>query len=103
MITGLFIATQGLFGQVAEGVRYLHQDVKVTHNDIKPDNIVEFIGGEIDIPRVCLIDFGHSQFTDPKRRRPGVFGTAEYMAPEVYNNKSRYCIHNGTQRRCCFA
>lgn len=76
-------------------VQYLHTVAKVSHNDIKPDNIVECVGGDSDIPRVCLIDFGHSQHIDLARRRPGIFGTTEYMPPEVFNNTSKFYLHDG--------
>lgn len=93
--------TQGFFRQIARGVQYLHNVANVSHNDIKPDNVVEFNGTEQGVPRVCLIDFGHSQFTDIKARRPGIFGTTEYMPPEVFNNPSRFYVHDGTDELPC--
>ena len=29
-----------IFRQAAEGVRYLHEDIKIANRDIKPDNIL---------------------------------------------------------------
>lgn len=34
--------------------------------------------------RVCLLDFGHSDFMEGDNRRPEVFGTPEYMAPGTF-------------------
>ncbi|CAJ1386869.1 unnamed protein product, partial [Effrenium voratum] len=64
-----------LFGQVAEGVKHLHQ-CKCIHRDLKPENIL-LVGS---CPKIC--DFGWCAELEDRPRRT-FCGTLDYMAPEI--------------------
>ena len=74
--------------QVAEGIRYLHEERGVVHRDIKPDNFL--IGRPMTkgANTVHVVDFGMAkQYRDPKtkqhipyRERKSLSGTARYMS-----------------------
>lgn len=81
-----------------EGKGLFHGDVKLENVlfDSAPDR-----GGHkchSDRPRQCcfpgvrLIDFGHSNLIDPNERTPGMFGTLEYSAPEVFSRAETECV-----------
>jgi tRNA A-37 threonylcarbamoyl transferase component Bud32 len=68
--------------QLAEGVAALHQAGKV-HRDLKPPNVLV-----TDAGRVVILDFGISDSIANtltlKSADAGVFGTAAYIAPELW-------------------
>ncbi|KAG8186256.1 hypothetical protein JTE90_004232 [Oedothorax gibbosus] len=67
--------------QICEGVEYMHSK-NVLHLDMKPENIlcVTRTGNQIKI-----IDFGLARKYDPKKKLQVLFGTPEFVAPEVVN------------------
>jgi len=71
-----------LYGQIVEGVNYLHGQGCV-HRDLKPDNILL---GDSCCPKVC--DFGWcADLNDGTGPRRTTCGTLDYMAPEVLLNE----------------
>jgi Protein kinase domain len=69
------------FRQAAEGLDFLHQN-KVTHRDIKPQNLL-FLKG-----RVQLADFGLAREQDGSTAFTSLIcGTPAYMPPETWQNK----------------
>lgn len=69
---------QGMFKQIAMGVRHLH-DHKIVHRDIKDENVVldQKTGG------LRLIDFGSAAYLKPGRKFETFVGTLDYAAPEI--------------------
>jgi len=65
--------------QLLTGLDYLHAELSVIHNDIKPHNILVYPHSSL---RIC--DFGFSQFCAVGRfvHPPGIRGTPGYFAPE---------------------
>ena len=69
------------FRQAAAGLDYLHQH-KVTHRDIKPQNLL-FLKG-----RAQLADFGLAREQDSSTALTSLIcGTPAYMPPEMWQNK----------------
>ncbi|CAI2362883.1 unnamed protein product [Moneuplotes crassus] len=65
--------------QIAEALLYLHSK-NIIHRDIKPENIL------VDGDDIKLGDFGLS-IHSPSNRRKSLGGTADYMSPEMLQNK----------------
>lgn len=67
--------------QICEGVEYMHSK-NVLHLDMKPENIlcVTRTGNQIKI-----IDFGLARKYEPNKKLQVLFGTPEFVAPEVVN------------------
>ncbi|XP_076313326.1 myosin light chain kinase, smooth muscle-like isoform X2 [Tachypleus tridentatus] len=67
--------------QICEGVEYMHNQ-NILHLDMKPENIlcVTRTGN-----RIKLIDFGLARKYDPTKKLQVLFGTPEFVAPEVVN------------------
>ena len=63
--------------QIAQGLYVLHNRLKITHRDLKPDNILRSEG----IYKIA--DFGLST---TKSYFTGNCGTPVYMAPELHKN-----------------
>ncbi|GAW12282.1 hypothetical protein ANO14919_016450 [Xylariales sp. No.14919] len=73
--------------QLVDALGYLH-DNKITHRDVKPDNILI---QTIDPLIVKLTDFGLSKMIDTEQTFLKTFcGTLLYCAPEVYTEYSSY-------------
>ncbi|KAK8138638.1 Serine/threonine-protein kinase RAD53 [Apiospora sp. TS-2023a] len=83
--------------QLVDAVGYLH-DNKITHRDVKPDNIlVESTTPELIVK---LTDFGLSKMIDTEQTFLKTFcGTLLYCAPEVYSEYSTYDEHGRRVRR----
>lgn len=67
--------------QICEGVDYMHSK-NILHLDMKPENVLctTRTGN-----RIKLIDFGLARFYEPDKKLQVLFGTPEFVAPEVVN------------------
>lgn len=65
--------------QICEGVAFIHSK-NVLHLDMKPENILCLTRTG---NRIKLIDFGLARKYDPKKKLQVLFGTPEFVAPEV--------------------
>lgn len=67
--------------QICEGLEYMHSK-NILHLDMKPENIlcVTRTGN-----RIKLIDFGFARRFEPGKKLQVLFGTPEFVAPEVVN------------------
>nr|XP_057927839.1 death-associated protein kinase 1 [Doryrhamphus excisus] len=75
-------ATQFL-KQILDGVFYLHSK-HIAHFDLKPENIM-LLSRSVPHPRIKLIDFGLAHKIDFGNDFKNIFGTPEFVAPEVVN------------------
>ncbi|KAL6114853.1 dapk1 [Pungitius sinensis] len=75
-------ATQFL-KQILDGVFYLHTK-QIAHFDLKPENIM-LLNRSVPHPRIKLIDFGLAHKIDFGNDFKNIFGTPEFVAPEVVN------------------
>nr|XP_059858887.1 death-associated protein kinase 2 [Delphinus delphis] len=69
--------------QILEGVNYLHAK-KIAHFDLKPENIM-LLDKNIPIPHIKLIDFGLAHEIEDGVEFKNIFGTPEFVAPEIVN------------------
>jgi hypothetical protein len=86
-------STMRRVAQLLDALRQLHA-IGVVHNDVKPDNMVEYDG------RLRLVDFGHAQLVESSDGRAAAintFGTAGYQPPDMTDVKLRA----GGERRYC--
>lgn len=65
--------------QILEGLQHMHQR-DVLHLDLKPENIMLI---RPDSKQIKLIDFGLARKYNPKENLKVMFGTPEFVAPEV--------------------
>uniref|UniRef100_A0A667Y5B2 non-specific serine/threonine protein kinase n=1 Tax=Myripristis murdjan TaxID=586833 RepID=A0A667Y5B2_9TELE len=75
-------ATQFL-KQILDGVFYLHSK-QIAHFDLKPENIM-LLNRTVPHPRIKLIDFGLAHKINFGNDFKNIFGTPEFVAPEVVN------------------
>ncbi|XP_048876346.1 death-associated protein kinase 1-like isoform X2 [Brienomyrus brachyistius] len=75
-------ATQFL-RQILDGVSYLHSK-QIAHFDLKPENIM-LLDNMVPHPRIKLIDFGLAHKINFGHDFKNIFGTPEFVAPEVVN------------------
>ncbi|KAH8300139.1 hypothetical protein KR044_010465 [Drosophila immigrans] len=75
--------------QVAEAMAFIHGN-GIIHLDLKPENILVLTQKG---NRIKIIDFGLARKFDPDKRLRVLFGTPEFVAPEVVNFD---CISYGT-------
>lgn len=69
------------FTQLISAVDYLHNEAKVVHRDIKPQNLLL----DSDF-KLKLVDFGTAQSIRIKETLTNVSGTHAFMAPELVTN-----------------
>ncbi|XP_005742896.1 death-associated protein kinase 2a isoform X2 [Pundamilia nyererei] len=69
--------------QILEGVNYLHAR-KIAHFDLKPENIM-LLDKNTPLPRIKLIDFGLAHKIEAGVEFKNIFGTPEFVAPEIVN------------------
>ncbi|XP_042571490.1 death-associated protein kinase 2-like isoform X2 [Cyprinus carpio] len=69
--------------QILNGVQYLHSK-KIAHFDLKPENIM-LLDNNIHLPRIKLIDFGLAHRIKDGVEFKNIFGTPEFVAPEIVN------------------
>ncbi|NXX30396.1 DAPK3 kinase, partial [Nicator chloris] len=69
--------------QILDGVNYLHSK-KIAHFDLKPENIM-LLDKNIPIPHIKLIDFGLAHKIEDGVDFKNIFGTPEFVAPEIVN------------------
>ncbi|XP_055777612.1 death-associated protein kinase 3-like isoform X1 [Salvelinus fontinalis] len=69
--------------QILEGVHYLHSR-KIAHFDLKPENIM-LLEKNVPLPRIKLIDFGLAHKIEAGAEFKNIFGTPEFVAPEIVN------------------
>ncbi|XP_013862864.1 death-associated protein kinase 3 [Austrofundulus limnaeus] len=75
-------ATQFL-KQILDGVYYLHSK-RIAHFDLKPENIM-LLDKNVPNPRIKLIDFGIAHQIKAGNEFKNIFGTPEFVAPEIVN------------------
>ncbi|XP_069013884.1 death-associated protein kinase 3 [Embiotoca jacksoni] len=75
-------ATQFL-KQILDGVQYLHSK-RIAHFDLKPENIM-LLDKNVPNPRIKLIDFGIAHHVKAGNEFKNIFGTPEFVAPEIVN------------------
>ncbi|XP_069006652.1 obscurin isoform X1 [Embiotoca jacksoni] len=69
--------------QLLEGVSHIHS-LNILHLDIKPDNILMVYPPRDEI-KIC--DFGFCQEIDTSRHQYSMFGTPEFVAPEIVHQE----------------
>ncbi|RZC42172.1 myosin light chain kinase, smooth muscle-like, partial [Asbolus verrucosus] len=67
--------------QICEGISFIHQQ-RIVHLDMKPENILCLTRTG---NRIKIIDFGLARRFDPDKKLQVLFGTPEFVAPEVVN------------------
>ncbi|XP_054458971.1 obscurin [Anoplopoma fimbria] len=74
---------QSYIQQILEGVGHIHS-MNMLHLDIKPDNILMVYPPRDEI-KIC--DFGFCQEIDTSRHQYSMFGTPEFVAPEIVHQE----------------
>ncbi|KAI5100507.1 death-associated protein kinase 3-like, partial [Silurus meridionalis] len=69
--------------QILNGVHYLHAK-KIAHFDLKPENIM-LLDKNVPLPRIKIIDFGLAHKIEDGVEFKDIFGTPEFVAPEIVN------------------
>ncbi|XP_073442407.1 death-associated protein kinase 3-like isoform X2 [Dendrobates tinctorius] len=69
--------------QILDGVHYLHHR-SIAHFDLKPENIM-LLDQSSPNPRIKLIDFGIAHKIQAGNEFKNIFGTPEFVAPEIVN------------------
>ncbi|XP_029987477.1 LOW QUALITY PROTEIN: obscurin [Sphaeramia orbicularis] len=74
---------QSYIQQILEGVGHIHS-MNILHLDIKPENILMVYPPRDEI-KIC--DFGFCQEIDTSRHHYSMFGTPEFVAPEIVHQE----------------
>lgn len=74
------------FYQMCHAIKYLHSQ-KITHRDLKPDNIL--LDSDADETLIKITDFGLSKLTQNNSVLRTLCGTPLYVAPEVLLTNGR--------------
>ncbi|XP_061630463.1 death-associated protein kinase 2 isoform X1 [Phyllopteryx taeniolatus] len=69
--------------QILDGVQYLHSK-RIAHFDLKPENIM-LLERNVPLPRIKVIDFGLAHKIEAGADFKNIFGTPEFVAPEIVN------------------
>ncbi|KAM6473773.1 death-associated protein kinase 1 isoform 1-T2 [Liasis olivaceus] len=69
--------------QILNGVKYLHS-LQIAHFDLKPENIM-LLDRNVPKPHIKIIDFGLAHKIDFSNEFKNIFGTPEFVAPEIVN------------------
>ncbi|XP_069019543.1 death-associated protein kinase 2 isoform X1 [Embiotoca jacksoni] len=69
--------------QVLDGVQYLHSK-RIVHFDLKPENIM-LLDRNVPLPSIKIIDFGLAHKIEAGADFKNIFGTPEFVAPEIVN------------------
>ncbi|XP_077423564.1 death-associated protein kinase 2 isoform X1 [Vanacampus margaritifer] len=72
--------------QILDGVQYLHSK-RIAHFDLKPENIM-LLDRNVRLPRIKVIDFGLAHILEDGADFKDIFGTPEFVAPEIVNYES---------------
>ena len=67
--------------QILDGVSFMHSK-NILHLDLKPENILCLTKSG---NRIKIIDFGLARIHEPAKKLQVLFGTPEFVAPEVVN------------------
>ncbi|XP_042213474.1 uncharacterized protein LOC121860407 isoform X2 [Homarus americanus] len=67
--------------QICQGIEFIHSK-NILHLDMKPENIL-CLSREGNRVKIC--DFGLARRYDPRKKLQVLFGTPEFVAPEVVN------------------
>lgn len=86
---------QSIAWQTLQALDYLHRK-KITHRDIKPDNILIQSRDPI---HVKLSDFGLSKIVNEQTFLNTFCGTLLYCAPEVFSNYHQYRKEKSSKRQ----
>lgn len=70
--------------QICDAMSYIHSK-NIIHLDLKPENI---LCTTREGNRIKIIDFGLAREYDPDKKLQVLFGTPEFVAPEVVNFES---------------
>lgn len=70
--------------QIILALKYIHSK-KIIYRDLKPENILIDKDGYIK-----LADFGISKLNQEENLTYSILGTAEYIAPEIFNESKGY-------------
>eukprot|EP01114_Cavostelium_apophysatum_P013042 TRINITY_DN3074_c0_g1_i1.p1 TRINITY_DN3074_c0_g1~~TRINITY_DN3074_c0_g1_i1.p1 ORF type:complete len:1759 (-),score=507.44 TRINITY_DN3074_c0_g1_i1:20-5296(-) len=66
--------------QMLDALRYLHNVMKISHRDLKPDNV---LFADDTKKSIRIVDFGFSKDTQGQVMKNTIGGTLDYIAPEV--------------------
>ncbi|XP_035710194.1 uncharacterized protein LOC110852983 isoform X2 [Folsomia candida] len=67
--------------QICDGAKYIHEK-NIMHLDLKPENI---LCTQKTSNQIKIIDFGLAQYYNPTEPIRVLFGTAEFVSPEIIN------------------